>query len=70
MKKPSNENINCQKYVKNINNRRKMHQNRKKYSKTLQNSLKKHQKQPKTHEKKSKIRLKTSRTVEIASKAT
>ena len=28
--KPSNENINCQKYVKNINNRPKMHQNRKK----------------------------------------
>ena len=47
-----------------------MHQNRKKYSKTLQNSLKKHQKQPKTHEKNSKIRLKTSRTVKIASKAT
>ena len=28
--KPSNENINGQKSVKNINNRRKMHQNRKK----------------------------------------
>ena len=28
--KPSNENINCQKSIKNINNRRKMHQNRKK----------------------------------------
>ena len=28
--KPSNENINSQKSVKNINNRRKMHQNRKK----------------------------------------
>ena len=31
--KPSNENINCQKSVKNINNRRKMHQNRKKNQK-------------------------------------
>ena len=31
--KPSNENINCQKSVKNINNRRKMHQNRKKTQK-------------------------------------
>ena len=41
---PSNKNINCQKSVKNINNRRKMHQNRKKYPKTVKNSLKKHQK--------------------------
>ena len=48
--KPSNENINCQKSVKNINNRRKMHQNRKKNSKTVKNSLKRKQKQPKTHE--------------------
>ena len=39
--KPSSENINCQKSVKNINNRRKMHQNRKKHSKTVKNSLKK-----------------------------
>ena len=31
--KPSNENINCQKSVKNINNRRKMHQNGKKTQK-------------------------------------
>ena len=57
--KLSNENINCQKSVKNINNRRKMHQNRKKNSKTIKNSLKKHQKRPKTHQKTSKIRLKT-----------
>ena len=43
--KPSNENINCQKSVKNINNRRKIHQNRKKKnSKPVKNSLKKHQK--------------------------
>ena len=28
--KPSNEHINCQKSVKNIINRRKIHQNRKK----------------------------------------
>ena len=42
--KPSNKNINCKKSVKNINNRRKMHQNRKKYPKTVKNSLKKHQK--------------------------
>ena len=49
--KPSNENINRQKSVKNINNRRKRHQNRKKNSKTVKNSLKKHQKPPKTHEK-------------------
>ena len=56
--KPSNENINCQKSVKNINNRRKMHQNRKKNSKTVKNSLKK--KNPlNTHEKTSKTRLKT-----------
>ena len=33
--KPSNENINYQKSVKNINNRRKMHQNRKKNSNTV-----------------------------------
>ena len=39
--KPSNENINGQKYVKNINNRPKMHQNRKKKPKTIKNSLKK-----------------------------
>ena len=39
--KPSNENINCQKSVKNLNNRRKMHQNRKKNLKTVINSLKK-----------------------------
>ena len=39
--KPSNENINCQKSVQNINNRRKIHQNRKKNSKTVKNSLKK-----------------------------
>ena len=31
--KLSSENINCQKSVKNINNRRKMHQNRKKTQK-------------------------------------
>ena len=48
--KLGNENINCQKYVKNINNRRKMHQNRKKNSKTVKNSLKRQKKQPKTHE--------------------
>ena len=54
--KPSNENINCPKSVKNINNRRKMHQNRKKNSKTVKNSLKKHQKPPKTNEKTSKTR--------------
>ena len=56
--KPSNENINCQKSVKNINNRRKMHQNGKKNSKTIKNSLKKHQKPPKTYEKTSKTRRK------------
>ena len=28
--KPSNENTTCQKSVKNLNNRRKMHQNQKK----------------------------------------
>ena len=38
---PSNENINCQKSVKNINNRRKMHQNRKKKPKTVKNLFKK-----------------------------
>ena len=48
--KPSNENINCQNSVKNINNRRKMHQNRKKTSKTVKNSLKRQQKLPKMHE--------------------
>ena len=48
--KPSNEKINCQKSVKNINKRRKMHQNRKKTSKTVKNSLKRKHKQPKTHE--------------------
>ena len=57
--KQSKENINCQKSVKNINNRRKMHQNCTKNSKTVKNSLKKHQKRPKTHQKTSKIRLKT-----------
>ena len=57
--KPSNENINCQKSDKNINNRRKMHENRKKNSKTVKNSFKKCQKPRKTHEKASKIRLKT-----------
>ena len=39
--KPSNENINCQKSVKNINNRRKMHQNRKKKLKNRQKFIKK-----------------------------
>ena len=39
--KPSNENINCQKSVKNINNRRKMHQNRKKKFKNRQKFIKK-----------------------------
>ena len=39
--KPSSENINCQISVKNINNRRKMHQNHRKNSKTVKNSLKK-----------------------------
>ena len=34
--KPSNENINCQKSVENINNRRKIHQNRKKKLKNRQ----------------------------------
>ena len=58
LEKPSNENINCQKSVKNINNRRKMHQNRKKNTKTVKNSLKKHQKPPKIHEKRSKTRRK------------
>ena len=57
--KPSNENINCQKSVKNINNRRKIHQNRKRNSKTVKNSLNKLQKPPKTYEKTSKTRLKT-----------
>ena len=52
--KPSNKNINCQKSVKNINNRRKMHQNRKKYSKTVKNSLKKHQKHRKRISKRQK----------------
>ena len=36
-----------------------MHQNRKKNSKTVKNSFKKYQKPPKTHEKASKIPLKT-----------
>ena len=57
--KPSNEDINCQKYVKNINNRPKMHQNLKKKKKPVKNSLKKYQKQANTHEKTSKIRLKS-----------
>ena len=39
--KPSNENINSQKSVKNINNRRKMHQNRKKKLKNRQKFIKK-----------------------------
>ena len=39
--KPSNENINCQKSVKNINNRRKMNQNRKKKLKNRQKFIKK-----------------------------
>ena len=39
--KPSNENINCQKSVKNINNRGKMHQNRKKNLKNRQKFIKK-----------------------------
>ena len=39
--KPSNENINCQKSVKNINNPRKMHQNRKKKLKNSQKFIKK-----------------------------
>ena len=39
--KPSNENINCQKSVKNINNRRKMHQNRKKKLKNRKKFIKK-----------------------------
>ena len=39
--KQSNENINCQKSVKNINKRRKMHQNRKKKLKNRQNFIKK-----------------------------
>ena len=47
--KPSNENINSQKSVKNINNRRKMHQNRKKKLKNRQKFIKRQQKQPKTH---------------------
>ena len=39
--KPSNEKINCQKSVKNINNRRKRHQNRKKKLKNSQKFIKK-----------------------------
>ena len=39
--KPSNENINCPKSVKSINNRRKMHQNRKKKLKNNQKFIKK-----------------------------
>ena len=39
--KPSSENINCQKSVININNRRKMHQNRKKNLKNRQKFIKK-----------------------------
>ena len=42
--KSSNENRNCQKSVKNINNRRKMHQNRKKNSKTVKKFIKKKKK--------------------------
>ena len=80
--KPSNENINCPKSVKNINNRRKMHQNRKKYSKTVKNSLKKTSKTTENALKNVKItskniensqnysesHLKTSKTLEITSK--
>ena len=33
LEKQSNENINCKKYVKNINNLPKLHQNRKKIQK-------------------------------------
>ena len=47
--KPSSENINSQKSVKNINNRRKMHKNRKKNAKTVKNSFKKKLKPPKMH---------------------
>ena len=39
--KPSNENINCQKSVKKINNRRKMYQNRKKKHKNRKKFIKK-----------------------------
>ena len=39
--KPLNENINRQKYVTNINNRQKMHQNRKKKLKNRQKFIKK-----------------------------
>ena len=39
--KASNENINCQKSVKIINNSRKMHQNRKKKLKNRQKFIKK-----------------------------
>ena len=39
--KPSSQNINCQKSVKNINNRRKIHQNRKKKLKNRQKFIKK-----------------------------
>ena len=39
--KPSNVNKNCQKYVNNINNRPKMHQNRKKTLKNRQKFIKK-----------------------------
>ena len=45
-----------------------MHQNRKKTPKTVKNSLKK-KNPPKTHEKTSKTRLKTLKTVEITAKA-
>ena len=45
-KKPSNENINSQKSVKNINNRRKMHQNRKKLEKKVKNSCNGHKDGP------------------------
>ena len=38
---PSNENINCQKYVKNINYRPKMHQNIKKKLRNRQKCIKK-----------------------------
>ena len=39
--KPSNENINCPKSVKNINHCRKIHQNRKKKLKNRQKFIKK-----------------------------
>ena len=52
--KPSSENINCQKSVKNINNRRKMHQNRKKTQKPSKihlTNIKNHRKRMKKRQK-------------------